>query len=136
MSLQIKGIKELTRLLTSRPTQLRSDRNIKIYEYFYSMLLPLVDEDYYVPAVKMLSQIYRNNKVDVDNYLCNITEAIEAFKRDEPADVSEPECHTNEPPTPTHKMVVRKNKVGTKHSDEDGINAIINAVKHLQENQR
>ena len=67
-----KALKQFNNLVLARPTQIRSIRNKKVFEYFHTKLLPKLesmDTKLFNSKVKELSKIYRNPKIDVDGAL-------------------------------------------------------------------
>ena len=67
-----KALKQLNNLVSARPTQIRSIRNKKVFEYFHTKLLPKLesmDTKLFNSKIKELSKIYRNPKIDVDSAL-------------------------------------------------------------------
>ena len=67
-----KALKQFNNLVLAKPTQIRSIRNKKVFEYFHTKLLPKlesIDSKLFNSKVKELSKIYRNPKIDVDGAL-------------------------------------------------------------------
>jgi len=68
------GLKEFNNLIQSRPTQIRSERNKKIYEHFHTNVLPNLDSmepSEFKMKVKALSKLYRNKDSDVSDVVGN-----------------------------------------------------------------
>ena len=82
-----KGLREFNSFIQSKPTQIRSQRNKVIHDFFYSEILPMIDATelkYYNAIVRHLSKIYRNKKIDVEDEIEHIREFIKAgFKEEE-----------------------------------------------------
>lgn len=130
-----RGLKELNNMLSCKPTQLRSERTIKVYTFFHSKVLPLIDT---MPSksiqmiCRALSMVYRSRGSSVEDALAHIDKYLtggdeEAVTID--TEVGEPttvpcdspvvsiqterssspvEVHPAEPEAPTHAVAERK----------------------------
>jgi len=119
-----RGLREFNSFVQSKPTQIRSQRNKAIHDFFHSEILQMVstiDPKYYIAISRHLSKIYRNKKIDVDDELEHIREFIKAdFKEEEDTDTEIDQSETDAddaddeklpPPVPKTKRPKAKPKV-------------------------
>lgn len=103
-SYEVKGIKELSNLIISKPTQLRSEHSKTIYNKFHTEILPKIetlDKKEYIKQVKALSKEYRTK---TKSHTPNPTiENIEV--EDDASDEETPK------PSPVKKVKVVKKKL-------------------------
>lgn len=126
-----KGLKEFNSMLSSKLSQLRSERTKKLYVFFHQQILPRIetlDKKTFNNVCRVLSMCYRNSKLDVDEAIAQIPDIINGIQtevKDEKVDVpplgisieSKISPITEEyPPSPTHKNTELKKKSIAKKS--------------------
>lgn len=142
------GMKELNSMLSSRITQLRSNRTKTIYQYFHNSILPamsVIDPKIFKAIVKSLSQLYRNKDIDVEETLVQIEPlliggglpSIPEHKTHPTIDttVSKHIPEKEVPESPSHKVVQRKKKMMKKcvKSPMDKIETVKQLVMSLNQ---
>jgi len=124
LSVCAKGLREFNSFIQSKPTQIRSQRNKTIHDYFHNEILPMIDSTepkYYIAIARHLSKIYRNKKIDVDDEIEHIREFIKAgFKEEEETETENDQSEIDEtdgddeksppPPVPPTKRPKAKPK--------------------------
>lgn len=100
LSVCAKGLREFNSFIQSKPTQIRSQRNKTIHDYFHNEILPMIDSTepkYYIAIARHLSKIYRNKKIDVDDEIEHIREFIKAgFKEEEETETENDQSEIDE----------------------------------------
>jgi hypothetical protein len=74
-----KGLKEFNSMISSKLTQLRSERTKKLYVFFHQQILPRIetlDKKTFNNVCRVLSICYRNSKFDVDETIAKIPDII------------------------------------------------------------
>ena len=87
----IKGIREFSSMVSSKITQLRSERTKKIYNYVHTEIVGLVDKmdfPHFESVIKSLSRLYRS-KIDIDEGLLEMRKYIDEILTNKPAEQSD-----------------------------------------------
>lgn len=109
------GLKEFNSMVSSKITQLRSERTKTVYNYFHNSVLPTmskVEPKVFKAIVKSLSQVYRNKDIDVDDVISQINglisgrPSINTHTPSPSRNIIEPEV----PESPSHKITEEKKK--------------------------
>ena len=125
VDLNINGVREFNRLVSSKITQLRNPRTKQIFEYFHKSILPGIDSiepKVFKTIIKTLSQVYRDKQIDADDAIKQINSAIRGgspvakkVKSHTPhpsVQTDIPERYSPEKPdSPSHKIIAEKKKV-------------------------
>ena len=138
------GMKELNNMLSSKITQLRSERNKAIYQYFHNSVLPamsVIEPKIFKAIVKSLSQVYRNKDIDVNDAIGQIEPLLSGgtltidTKTPSPSHIiPDPEI----PESPSHKIAEKKKKATKKcvKSPTDKNDVVKKLVKSLKQTKQ
>lgn len=137
------GMKELNNMLSSKITQLRSERTKAIYQYFHNSVLPamsVIEPKIFKAIVKSLSQVYRNKNIDVDDAIGQIepllsggTLTIDTKTPSPSHNIPDPEI----PESPSHKIAEKKKmtkKCAKSQTDKnDVVKKLVKSLKQTKQ---